>query len=151
MNEEILGGLKSALERGESLQRAMMTFFNAGYNKEEIEEAARALSNFKPVANVQPAVPVVVKPAIVAQKAMPAKSIQPIQAMQKPQKKSFFKKLIQPSVSQKPVQKVSNYGAKKPNALIPILIALLIFLLGILAVIFLFKNQLMSIFGKIVG
>ena len=43
VNQDILGGLKSALERGESLKQAMMTFYNAGYRKEEIEEAARAL------------------------------------------------------------------------------------------------------------
>lgn len=41
MNEEILGGIKSAVNRGETLQEAMMTFFNAGYKKEDIEEAAR--------------------------------------------------------------------------------------------------------------
>ena len=44
MNEEIFGGLKSAVERGESLQKAMMTFYRAGYKKEEIEEAAKYLS-----------------------------------------------------------------------------------------------------------
>ncbi len=37
----ILGGLESALSRGESLQKAMNSFYNAGYEKELIEEAAR--------------------------------------------------------------------------------------------------------------
>lgn len=41
VNEEIVGGLMSALSRGESLQAAMMTFFNAGYDKKEIEDAAK--------------------------------------------------------------------------------------------------------------
>lgn len=41
VNEEILGGLKSALSRGETLKQAMMSFYNSGYKKEEIEEAAR--------------------------------------------------------------------------------------------------------------
>lgn len=41
--EDVLGGLKAALERGESLKRAMISFYNAGYKKEEIEEAARSL------------------------------------------------------------------------------------------------------------
>ena len=36
-------GLKEALERGDSLQRAMMSFYNAGYSREAIEEAAREL------------------------------------------------------------------------------------------------------------
>ncbi len=41
VNEEIIGGLISALSRGESLQKAMMTFYNAGYQKEEIEGSAK--------------------------------------------------------------------------------------------------------------
>jgi hypothetical protein len=41
VNEEIVGGLVSALSRGESLEKAMMTFYNAGYNKEEIEDSAK--------------------------------------------------------------------------------------------------------------
>jgi hypothetical protein len=41
VHEEIIGGLISALSRGEPLQKAMMTFYNAGYGKQEIEEAAR--------------------------------------------------------------------------------------------------------------
>lgn len=43
MNEEILEGLKSSVARGESLYQAMMSFYNAGYSKEEIESSARAL------------------------------------------------------------------------------------------------------------
>ena len=41
--EDILEGLKLAMARGDSLQKAMMSFYNAGYKKEDIEEAARAL------------------------------------------------------------------------------------------------------------
>jgi len=41
VNEEIVGGLVSALSRGDHLQKGMMSFYNAGYNKEEIEDAAR--------------------------------------------------------------------------------------------------------------
>jgi len=41
-NQEILGGLKAALDRGQSLKQAMMSFYQAGYKKEEIEDAARA-------------------------------------------------------------------------------------------------------------
>jgi hypothetical protein len=41
INEEIIGGLVSALSRGETLENAMMTFYNAGYTKEEIEDSAK--------------------------------------------------------------------------------------------------------------
>ncbi len=43
VNEAIFSGLVSALSRGESLQNAMFTFYNAGYSKKDIEEAAREL------------------------------------------------------------------------------------------------------------
>jgi hypothetical protein len=45
VNEEIVGGLISALSRGEPLEKAMMTFFNAGYKKEEIEGSAKEVYN----------------------------------------------------------------------------------------------------------
>ena len=41
VNNEILGGIESALVRGQSLKQAMISFYNAGYEKAEIEEAAR--------------------------------------------------------------------------------------------------------------
>ena len=41
INEEVVGGLISALSRGEPLEKAMMTFYNAGYKKEEIEASAK--------------------------------------------------------------------------------------------------------------
>ena len=40
----ILGGLKNAIERGESIEKAKSTFLNAGYKSEDIEEAAGLLS-----------------------------------------------------------------------------------------------------------
>jgi predicted ribosome quality control (RQC) complex YloA/Tae2 family protein len=45
LNDEIIGGLVSALSRGESLEKAMMTFYNAGYEKEEIEDSAKDVYN----------------------------------------------------------------------------------------------------------
>ncbi|MEK6925886.1 MAG: hypothetical protein AABW50_01265 [Nanoarchaeota archaeon] len=42
---DILGGLKVALSKGHSLQEAMQSFYNAGYKKEDIEEAARLLQS----------------------------------------------------------------------------------------------------------
>ena len=43
VREDILGGLRIAVEKGESLFEAMMTFYGAGYSKKEIEESAEAL------------------------------------------------------------------------------------------------------------
>ena len=47
IDQEILGGLRSAINRGETLEKAMITFYNAGYKKEEIEAAAKALGQEK--------------------------------------------------------------------------------------------------------
>lgn len=41
--EDIIGGLRNAIERGESLESAMQSFVNAGYNANEVKEAAQSM------------------------------------------------------------------------------------------------------------
>ena len=63
-NEDIIGGLRNAIVRGQTLQQAMQSFINAGYAKEDVEEAARnirsnqssssILSPFKPLQQLKP-------------------------------------------------------------------------------------------------
>jgi hypothetical protein len=48
MNNELNGGIKNALERGESMQKIKQSFLNAGYSLEEVENATRNLSVKKP-------------------------------------------------------------------------------------------------------
>lgn len=43
MREDIVAGLKNAFERGESIEKAVQAFISAGYNKDEVEEAAKSL------------------------------------------------------------------------------------------------------------
>ena len=43
VREEIVEGLRFAMSKGESLMKAMMSFYNAGYSKAEVEEAAKML------------------------------------------------------------------------------------------------------------
>ncbi len=40
---ELVEGIRYAVKKGDSLKDAMMSFFNAGYPKEEIEDAARII------------------------------------------------------------------------------------------------------------
>jgi len=40
VKKEIVSGLRNAIERGESLEKAMQSFANAGYNPQEIQQAA---------------------------------------------------------------------------------------------------------------
>jgi len=42
--EEIIAGLRQAIERGHSLEQAKQSFLNAGYNSREVEEAAASIS-----------------------------------------------------------------------------------------------------------
>jgi hypothetical protein len=44
MKEEIIGGLKNAIERGEPMEKAVQSFVKAGYNPQEVRAAANALS-----------------------------------------------------------------------------------------------------------
>jgi hypothetical protein len=37
VNEEILGGIKNAMERGSSFEQAVQSFINAGYNQNEVQ------------------------------------------------------------------------------------------------------------------
>ena len=44
MKEEILSGLKNAIERGSSLESAMRSFINAGYSEVDVKDAAGLIS-----------------------------------------------------------------------------------------------------------
>src|SRR3989338_242844 len=44
VKEDIVRGLEGAMAKGETLEHAMYSFYNAGYKKEEVEDAARSLS-----------------------------------------------------------------------------------------------------------
>ena len=133
-SEEILGGLKAALARGESLKQAMMSFYNAGYKKENIEAAARALYEQE---YGQPKITQPVKQ--VQQQTQPIQQVKP-----KPQK------VPQPKPV-RTIQRVSNYEQAKPKRklLLFLMIFLLLALLGILAGIYFFKQELIDFFSNL--
>jgi len=41
VRQDILGGMKNAIEHGSSIEQAKQSFLNAGYSPEEVDEAAR--------------------------------------------------------------------------------------------------------------
>jgi hypothetical protein len=102
VNEEVLGGLRSALERGESLKKAMITLYNAGYGKEEIEECARMVvpSEEAPNAPMQE-----IEEAVKILSATAAPS-RPVQAAQPQFQQPVQPRLMQPAqaVRQQPPQ-----------------------------------------------
>lgn len=47
MREDLICALRNALERGFSIDEAVTSLVNAGYNRVEIEEASRQLKNVR--------------------------------------------------------------------------------------------------------
>lgn len=149
VREDILGGLRTALQRGESLKQAMLTFFNAGYTREEIEEAAKALE-IERASPAQQTPSVLFIPQEVASRTeeTSAPSVQKVSAYG--EKPARIIPIIQKQVVMAP-QRVSGYGeVTKPRgkAVVFILVALLLILLGILAALFFFKEEIISLFSS---
>ena len=174
VNEEILGGLKLAVSKGESLKQAMMSFYNAGYKKEEIEGAARALQGQKienePIQPVQQAKLKKQKP--VQKVPQSAKTIQRVSNYgQEPHSKKIREGLrgaikqlekidvtlkTKPKVIKqkliKPPRRISTYEKKpksKGKLITFLLIFFLLFLLGALVAIFFFKQEILEFLNNL--
>lgn len=119
VKEEIVEGLKYAVAKGESLPKAMMSFYNAGYLKKDVEEAARVLQ--------APQLPQT------QQSTQPAQSGQLQAPVRVVQKISEYK------------ERPKTVG----RALILMLVFFLVLLLGVLVAVFLFKDELSELLGGI--
>lgn len=137
--EDLVEGLRLAVSKGESLKSAMMSFYNAGYAREDIEDAARTLQapQFAQLSQTKPVQ--VQKPT--------GQKIPPVQ-----QQNQKFQSLTPSNI-----QKVSNYdkvsgsGNGPSKAPIIFLIVILFLLFGALIGIFLFRSQLTSLFNNLIG
>lgn len=137
VNNDILEGLRNALARGYPLKVSMVSFLNAGYKKEEIEEAARALHEppSQPLSHPQKTIP---------------------KELEKPVKKPITSEPSKPKPveakleEQKPIQTVSKYQEKpKGNLkLILLIIGLFLVIVGLVASI-LFRNELVVFFRNL--
>jgi len=128
--EDLIEGLRYALSRGDTLEKAMMTFYNAGYPKEDIEGAAYYLQSPQMPGTFQNPSPVKPVAASSNQPQQPIPNVSPpVQYMQPPQA----------------MQNVSSYGPRPRSsgkAVTIILVFMLVFLLGILITVFLFRDKL---------
>lgn len=117
INQEVFGGLVSALSRGESLQKAMFSLFNAGYLKKDIEDAAMMLQSQTPVQIAQKQA--IIKKQIETGKVPLAKEevkkVQiPIKVETKKEEAGVKKEeLIKPEKKMKYKQIASKYGVEK--------------------------------------
>ncbi len=185
-NQEILGGIKAALERGQTLKQAMMSFYQAGYKKEEIEDAARAYlylqkgnSEVNVLSSAKNKVPDLKKDEFKDEKKINVGSSPEEKDKKKEESKSkgFFAKKEEKNFStveknsvptvgsqekekqseKKVVQKISGYeenkdlGKFKSKAVTSVLVITLIVLLGILALVFLFKAELVNFINGLFG
>ena len=155
VNEGILEGLKVGLSKGESLKQAMMSFYNAGYKKEEIEEAARALQTQR-LGQPMQVQPKKAQPVPRAKLKSPKTVIQPRLKEKVPlQRVSSYgeKPKKQRKKPIKPIQKVSSYKQKpakpKGKALVIILMFTLFILIGVLVTVFFFKEELVELFNSL--
>ena len=142
VREDILGGLRVALSKGHSLQSAMQSFYNSGYKKEDIEEAARYLQshNFEnPQAETQQ--PIKPTPQYTKYEET-AVGAQPIPLSTQP--KLSPQSGAQQTQQQTPKKKTNT----KKIIWITILTIVLLALIGGLISIFLFKDTIMGWFGK---
>lgn len=154
VNADILGGLRSALAKGKSLKQTMISFYNAGYKKEEIEEAARALQTqpaVQPILQI-PQIPQLGAQPITQPVAQPGQPIQPGQPPPSPIQQQIQTAQMQQLAQMLPTpQNVSGYGkTKKPGkTLIIILVGSLIFLIVLVVTIFLLKDTLAGLLNKL--
>lgn len=127
MADEISAGLRNAIERGESIEEAIQTFINAGYNPVEVKEAATLVSGVVSLVN---------NPSV---KMPPQFSSIASQSQSSPQI-NYPQALSSPIIS--PVQPNSSMSPDKKKTIA--LLAILILLIGILLAIILFKDDILS-------
>jgi len=134
VNEDILGGIEEAVENGSTLESAMMSFYNAGYLKEDIEWAAKSYQIQESARSTRWLNPFKGGTSSVSGKGS---SSNPSQVLKNP--------------STKVVQNVSSYEASqfKDKIILIVLISSFVALLGILAGIFLFKEQVVDFFNSL--
>lgn len=135
MNEEIIAGIKNALERGESLDEAMQSFINSGYKSVEVREAVNSLTGsatplMNPGASVQQ---MPMSPQAVSSSSLGSEA-----------------SVVQPASQSSPFAiapiplKVSGGTDKKK---VIFLVVLLLVLVGILIATVLYKDKILSAFS----
>ena len=111
----IVGGLKNAMERGSSLEKAKMTFINAGYNPEDIDEAARTL------------MPLDIKKQLKVSQSLTLTTT--LQKLEKPEKIEAKEKLPEKLLPELPMpefKKKKKFGIRTVLIVIAVIILLLI-------------------------
>lgn len=167
VNEDILGGLISAISRGYSLKRAMTSLYNAGYKKEEIEEAAIKLQQIyvRPQREWSPKD----QPSKKDSKSLKKLKKQPLQApessygsstssvsgegshpsLQSGKIESFKKKRDDKKQKQKSLSGYEKKADTGGKLIVIVLVSLLLLLIGLLSTVIIFRQEVIEIFSRI--
>jgi len=145
VRQDIMAGLKNALERGYSLEQAQVSLINSGYNQNEINEASNFLtSGVAPVAQ-QPAVRRAQVPAQPAQQRQPVAQPQPVQRAQVQQPAQVMQPPAQPMPPQRPAQQAQPAKPKKPFPWkIVILVIILLAIIAALVLGFIYRQGIID-------
>lgn len=148
VNQDIVGGLRSALARGYSIDEAVKSFANAGYKQKDIEEASQMLQSQIAGTNISP---------------------QPIWTLEE-QEQVEHKPELEFPIKQKPVVLQKQFTPAQPKQVVTkgvaaytnvnvntakittitiVLIILLVVLLGILGLMYLFRTQIIDFFNSL--
>lgn len=94
VREDIITGLKNAIERGYSIDTAVSSFINSGYKKDEVTEAAAYLGNVSAIApskTITPQIPAIQTPIQGAPtETIPQQAIGAVQQKPKKSKKGII-------------------------------------------------------------
>ena len=146
--EDISEGLKLAVSKGETLQQAMQSFYNAGYKKENIESAARLLT-LNVVQPTQPQESTIPQKQPVIPQQTPFKSVQNISSYGKPLPQQQF------PLPPQPVPKLSCYEhsqkQRNPKVIMVILVIILLIVFGgAIGGILFFKENVIEFFNNLI-
>lgn len=146
LNPDIVGGLKSALTRGYSLDEAMMSFLNAGYKREEIEEASQSLQS--QITSGEISSELSPQPIWTLEQDNQDKQIEPEVITAPKQKQAIPKEKFQVAqpkqVVTRGVAAYTDYDTSRIRTITVILAILLVLLVGILGLMYIFKNQIID-------
>lgn len=161
---DIIGGLKLALSKGQKLQDAMQSFYNAGYKKEDIISAAKILKTEGFVPQVIQTTPTVeeknkiiskeIHPSYVSPPKQESPPAAPLEAP-KPQsilppiQKPLLSPQTQPVVSRQVVSAYAQPQKKKIDFMTILLSVMLLILIGVLVGVFFFKGPIIEFLNKI--
>ena len=151
VREELIEALRVSLRKGESLRQGIESLYNAGYEKEDVDQAVQALKTQPIIQPIQPKP--IPKPAQPIQKPV-LKKVLPLKPIKVPQRVSAYEqpKKIQPI--QKPVpQKIQTppQTGQQNKSTIIVLVIVLFVLLGILVTLFLFKAEIIDFLNRLLG